>query len=159
MASVSKIAANQRNASRSTGPRSHRGKSHTRGNATRHGLAARVVFDPESATCVRALAAQIVDGSGGFLTYEAACDIAQAELDLVRIRELKVTLIQEALMQQRDAMFGTGPTAVSAKDQGDLAAAVGLALPQLVKLDRYERRAAARRDRGVCSVVMQSLVS
>ena len=93
MASVSKIAANRRNASRSTGPRSRIGKSHARRNAVRHGLAARAVLGAEEAASVQAMADQIVDGSSGVLKFHSACVVAQAELDLVRIRELKVTLI------------------------------------------------------------------
>lgn len=158
MASVSKIAANRRNASRSTGPRSRIGKSHARRNAVRHGLAARAVLGAEEAASVQAMADQIVDGSSGVLTFNSACVVAQAELDLVRIRELKVTLIQNAIMQQRQTLVATGRTAGSMNDQGDLAAAVRQTLPQLLKYDRYERRAAARRDRGISALVEWCLI-
>lgn len=51
----------------------------------------------------------------------------------MRIRRLKVTLIQEAIMQQREALFTTGTTAESLKHRGDLAAAVRQALPNEAK--------------------------
>ena len=90
MASVSKIAANRRNASRSTGPRSRIRKSRARRNAVRHGLAARAVLGAEEAASVQGMADQIVDGSSGVLSWRLpACVVAQAELDLVRIRELE----------------------------------------------------------------------
>jgi hypothetical protein len=44
MASPRRVAANQRNAQRSTGPRSRRGKARTSRNAYRHGLAAFAVL-------------------------------------------------------------------------------------------------------------------
>jgi hypothetical protein len=46
-ASIRKIQANRQNALKSTGPKSHRGKEHSRRNAIKHGL---FVLDPFNVT-------------------------------------------------------------------------------------------------------------
>ena len=56
MATEAQIAANRRNANRSTGPRSAAGKARVARNAFRHGLAARLVAGTPSAARVRQLA-------------------------------------------------------------------------------------------------------
>jgi hypothetical protein len=148
MISERKIAANRRNACKSTGPRSHAGKNRTRGNAARHGLAARILFDPQFVGRIQALAAQLAAASDGLLTFDSACAFAQAELDLERIRRLKVVAIEEALAERRmtflATVYGKDPVAC----QNDLAAVTAV-LAKLVKMDRYERRAASRRDHAL----------
>ena len=59
MTSEAKIAANRRNAQRSTGPRTAPAKARVRRNALRHGLAALVVGDQAVATEVGRVAAAI----------------------------------------------------------------------------------------------------
>src|SRR6516225_2608021 len=59
MTSEAKIAANRRNAQRSTGPHTARGKAHVRRNALQHGLAAVVVGDLDSAAEVDRVAATL----------------------------------------------------------------------------------------------------
>jgi hypothetical protein len=45
VASEKQIAANRRNATKSTGPRSHQGKARSRMNALRRGSSSRILFD------------------------------------------------------------------------------------------------------------------
>ena len=53
--SPARIAANRRNAQKSTGPRTAEGKEVSRGNALRHGLAAEVLHTPAEAAAVAAI--------------------------------------------------------------------------------------------------------
>jgi hypothetical protein len=55
MTSERKIQANRRNAQRSTGPRSRKGKRRVSKNALRHGLATRILDDPEKLVQVEQL--------------------------------------------------------------------------------------------------------
>ncbi len=96
MASVTKIAANRRNAAKSTGPRSAAAKRRTRRNAERHGLAARIVFNADHLLRLDAMAAELVGGASDFTSMELARAIARAELDLEQIRRLKAGLIDAA---------------------------------------------------------------
>ena len=76
MTSARQGAANRRNASRSTGPRSSHGKSRSAHNALRHGLSASVLQDPILAPEVARLAAAITGGRDELL--ELAIPIAEA---------------------------------------------------------------------------------
>ena len=103
---------------------------------------------------------------------ERARAIAQAELDLARVRRAKVALIERACtfgeldppqltvaqMIRLHNAFERGrpipkPIDASAtmpsQEPERVAEAVRRVLPQLRKLDRYERRAAAQRERAV----------
>jgi hypothetical protein len=143
MVSARKIAANRRNAAKSTGPRSEAAKRRTRYNAGRHGLAARTVFDAGRLARVEALARELAGGNSDFTTLELARTIARAELDLEQIGQLKAGLINRAASSMAIAM-----TPEEARPD-PLTAAIAQLLPELVKLDCYERRAANRRDQAV----------
>lgn len=113
---------------------------------------------------IEKLARKIVGDAKGVIKLEWARTAAHAEFDLAQIRLVKVTLIERILMfggleppqdfrliRQNDAA-GTKPSADAAATSAEadrLAEAVRLALPELLKLDRYERRAAALRDRSL----------
>src|SRR5262249_62029540 len=86
MASERQIAANRRNAARSTGPRSSAGKSRASGNAYRHGLSVRVDASAPLAPQLETRARKINGKADDALTLEAAREIVQAELDLARVR-------------------------------------------------------------------------
>ena len=164
MTSSRQIAANRRNARRSTGPRSAAGKKRTSRNSYRHGLAATRAIGAARANRIEKLARKIVGDAKDAIKLEWARTAAHAEFDLAQIRLIKVNLIERILtfggleppqdfrsIRQNDAA-GTMPSAGAAATsvEGDrLAEAVRLALPELLKLDRYERRAAALRDRSL----------
>ena len=175
MASERQIAANQRNARKSTGPRSGAGKKRAGRNAYRHGLTLSITSTAAYAKQLETLVREIAGDSEDAIVLEHARAVAQAELELARVRRAKVALIERA------SAFGEldPPQAFStvteikrffnALDRGRLivpkpidasatmpsqepdrsAEALRRALPELRKLDRYERRAAARRDRAV----------
>lgn len=93
MASERQIAANRRNARKSTGPRSEPGKKRASQNAHRHGLTIRmtsVEFERQVETLARQLAGDTEDK----MTLEFARVAAEAELELVRVRQVKAALIE-----------------------------------------------------------------
>jgi hypothetical protein len=183
MATERQIAANRRNAGKSTGPRSRAGKKRSRHNAYSHGLTACPISSAAVAKQVEKLARRMAGKTKNAIILEHARDAAYAEIDLARVRRVKVALIE------RMSAFGSLETprlfnsvrevsrfldsvergeALTVPEQDDpsttmpsqeperTAEAVRGALPELVKLDRYESRAAARRDRAVREIVKSS---
>jgi hypothetical protein len=176
MASEQQIAANIRNARKSTGPRSGAGKKRASRNAYRHGLTLSISSTEAYAKQVDKLVRAIAGDTEDPILLERARTIAQAELELAQVRQAKVALIKRA------SAFGEldPPQAfssvtqiirlLSAIDRGRVpsfpepvdssatmpsqepdrsAEAIRRVLPELRRLDRYERRAAARRNRAV----------
>jgi hypothetical protein len=173
MASERQIAANRRNARKSTGPRSGAGKKRASRNAHRHGLTLSITSAAAYAKQLDKLARQIAGDTEDSILLERARAIAQSELDLARVRRAKVALIERAsafgeLDPPRLTMIQM-IRLVNALGQGGLivpkvidasatmpshepersAEAVRRVLPELRKLNHYERRAVARRDRAV----------
>ncbi len=168
MASERQIAANRRNARKSTGPRSSAGKRRTSRNFYRHGLTARLTLSTKRTKRVERLARKIAGDTTDVVVLELARTAAEAEFDLARIRQVKVAVIDrllvfgevevpkvftKTLIVHIEAYEQTGmiPPAVDAAatmpsaEPERLVEAVRRALPELLKLDRYERRAAAAR--------------
>src|SRR5262245_45678597 len=178
MASERQIAANRRNARKSAGPRSGVGKKRASRNAYRHGfklnITSTAVFAKQLDKLVRKIAGETEDA----MVLERARAIAQAELDLARVRQAKVALIERAcafgaldpprvlssvtrvihLLNTLNRGRFTLPKPIDAaatmplREPERSAEAVRRVLPDLRKLDRYERRAAARRDRAVLNL-------
>jgi hypothetical protein len=104
VASERQIAANRRNAQKSSGPRSVEGKKRASRNGYRHGLAAGVWHFRKSAAEIDALASEIAAAATGSVVAAADAEIlafartaAQAEFDLARIRGMK-TVTMNSLM-------------------------------------------------------------
>jgi hypothetical protein len=173
MASERQIAANRRNARKSTGPRSGAGRKRASRNAYRHGLTLSITSSAASAKQLDRLVREIVGNTEDPILLERARAIAQAELELARVRRVKVALIERAsafgeldpprltvtqMIRLLNAFDRGRPIVPKPIDSSSTmpshetdrsAEAVRRALPELRKLDRYERRAAARRDRAV----------
>jgi hypothetical protein len=96
MASERKIAANRRNARKSTGPRSEPGKKRAGQNAFRHGLTVHVT-SVEFERQLEVLARRIADETEDRMTHEFAGMAAEAELELARVRQVKTTLIERII--------------------------------------------------------------
>src|ERR1700738_1353083 len=97
MASERQIAANRRNAQKSTGPRSQSGKKRSSRNAHRHGLAvpmSRVGLEAQVKDLVRQFAVDADDAKILALAEIAA----HAQLDLARVGKAHTALIERALM-------------------------------------------------------------
>jgi hypothetical protein len=179
MASERQIAANRRNARKSTGPRSGAGKSRSSRNAYRHGLTLSITSTAGSEKQLDRLVREIAGDTDDAITLERAREIAQAELDLARVRRAKLSLIERASTfggVDPPELFSTGgqmvrflkgldrgrvtlpkPSDASAtmplQEPGRSAEAIRRVLPELRTLNRYERRAAARRDRAVLNLL------
>jgi len=175
MVSERQIAANRRNARKSTGPRSGAGKNRASRNAYRHGLTLSIVSTAAFAKQLDKLVREIAGDNKDAIVLERARAIAQAELDLAGVRRAKVALIERACtfgeLEPPQVLSSVTQIIrfVNALDRGRRilpkpvdssatmpsqepdrsAEAVRRVLPELRKLDRYERRAAVRRDRAV----------
>jgi hypothetical protein len=175
VASERQIAANQRNARKSTGPRSWAGKKRASRNSYRHGLSLSVTSSAAFAKQLHTLARKIAGRTKDAVQIEHARSAAQAELVLARVRRAKVALIERVCaLEDPDALpvFSsdvqpiqlvetlrrqgfTSPepvdpsTTTPSQEPDRLAEAVRRVLPELLRLDRYERRASARRDQAL----------
>ena len=151
MATERQIAANRKNALRSKGPSSRAGLARAARNAYRHGLAAA----PAASVLheVEQLAKEIADLSAGYVRHTIAWQAAYATIDLARARQAKIAIFNRAVIAEttevRDSTSkGTSP-APGVDATSRTARALRRALPDLVKLDRYEARALARRNQAL----------
>jgi hypothetical protein len=174
MASERQIAANRRNARKSTGPHSGAGRKRASRNAYRHGLTLNIASSAAFAKQLDKLVRKIAGDTKDAITLERAREIAQAELELARVRRAKLALIERARafgeldppqltvtqMIRILKAFDRGGRLIVAKPIDALATmpsqepdrsaeAIRRVVPELRKLDRYERRAAAQRERAV----------
>jgi hypothetical protein len=140
MATERQIAANRRNARKSTGPRTAAGKARSSRNARRHGLRTPVAADPSAARDIQRLASVITGGSGEPIIRAWAERAAEAVVDLARIRATRITVAGE----RWDAHVAGSESPAAAR----AARVVRRLVPQLAAIDRYERRALARRDKA-----------
>ena len=131
-----RLLANKRNAQRSTGPKTAKGKLISRNNAFRHGLARRVATDPAFSTHLENLTAMLAEGSNDAWHRELAQNVAECMLELDRIRAASSQIL-----------LGLGEF-----ESADLAGHEE-AVAQLQKIDRYEQRLYARRRKAVRALV------
>jgi hypothetical protein len=94
MPSDKKIAANQKNAKKSTGPLSKAGRDASRSNALRHGLVIPIGIDPAFHDDIVKLAKVLSFSIGTQTVSEHAREAAEAELDLARIRKIRAWLFK-----------------------------------------------------------------
>lgn len=134
MTSERKAASNRKTAQNSTGPRTELGHRRSRRNALRHGLAIAIGSDPAFSKEIEALATALERG-GGQIVREFARQVAEAELDLLRIRGLKAERFN-MVIRNPEAMLG---------DYCELS-------ETLAQLERYERRAFSRRKRALLAM-------
>ena len=132
MTSDQKRASNRKNALKSTGPRSKVGIGHSSHNARRHGLAVAISLDPSFRNDIETLAIAIEHSRGRTTIGEFARQVAECEVDLLRIRKLRASLFKSVADNP-----AAGPeTHFELNDY-------------LIKLERYERRAFSRRKRAL----------
>ena len=180
MATERQITANRRNARRSTGPRSRAGRKRASRNSYRHGLSSGVATSAEFAKHVKSLARKIAGCGADAVSLEVARAVARAEFELAQIRRVRVALIArmaefgelevpDPLRTCRDVIRSLTsidrgrpcdlptPPSVPSTEPERSAEAVRRALPELLKLDRYERRATARRDRATRHLIARKM--
>jgi hypothetical protein len=97
MTSAAKARANRRNALKSTGPKTIAGKATVARNAHRHGLSLPVLIDPalsrEADDLARRIEKSVTGAEADAYGHELAGRIAEAILDLRRVREAKQPLV------------------------------------------------------------------
>jgi hypothetical protein len=156
MSSARRIAANRHNAQQSRGPRTPAGKAHVSRNALRHGLAVSIFRDPAVSAEVDRLARALADSDKDNALLGLARIIAEAELDLARIQITKVSLMNSHLGAVSPPATSPGAELVGEARVHEVepysdrtGTAMIDALPQLVRLHRYERRARSRLTRAI----------
>jgi hypothetical protein len=132
--------ANRRNAQASTGPRTAAGKARSGQNARKHGLSA-VDPNPEADAEIGRLAVLIAGehvSHAGVL--EAARAVAEAQLQLQRVKTFKIALLRS----------GASAQGQETEPEGRPLTEIPLQLcQQLEGIERYERRALSRRKFAV----------
>jgi hypothetical protein len=143
MTSPAKIAANRRNARRSTGPRSAAGKARARRNAFRHGLTTPASLDHVAMDRIDNLVDALTIDVHSQLQFQLATVAAEAQAEIERVRQTKVNLVNRASAQLREEGAGL----LSAGERAALAFAGKTEI--LMACERYERRAISRRNRAL----------
>jgi len=165
-----KIAANRRNARRSTGPSTADGKARASRNAYRHGLAISILSDPAIAAEVERLARVMVGKRTDPCGLAQAHIIAEAEFDLLRIRSTRVKMInamaknthlgqvpEEVIPDLRDPQLTRVPRSAVKSELTNARPGLLKILPLLETLERYERRVFSRRRNGIRRMYKSSI--
>jgi hypothetical protein len=173
--SIRKARANRRNSLASTGPKTEAGQAISAANARRHGLRIPVLSDPILAAQVEIMAQKIAGDAAPELLVGLAREIAEAEIDVLRVRRVRSELVSLELKARRRILPGPGSRNPRDKEVA-IRRALGLPVqmsllpprlerrlrlmndgppefivlppnfgPQFVVIDRYERRALSRR--------------
>ena len=166
--------ANRANAKSSTGPKTAAGKARAAQNAFRHGLNVSVLSDPLLAPEVEGMAHEICGSDADAETLEWARRIAEAQVDLDRVRNSRRQLITRLFVDpgfqptqvhrqqlrvakmvlggKRSRMLPinvdeVGDTLSSKPPEGEekLAIILEQKISEFAAFDRYERRALSRR--------------
>jgi hypothetical protein len=173
LTSERKIRANRANARASTGPQSTRGRARAARNALRHALSLRVCSIAALSEDVETLAGEIAGPGANAETQELARRVAEAQIDLRRVRYARHQFLSDTLSEQyydSDANlrmkekvlrallrpkppdtsletleFATSPP----QGPGKLATILSGEAKKLLAMDRYERRALSRRKFAV----------
>jgi hypothetical protein len=172
MSSLQKTKANRANAQRSTGPRTVQGKARAAQNAWRHGLNRPAIADEVFSEQIERLARAFAgDDSTDIELFQLARRAAQAQIELQHVRNARHELLfrsmslpqyeSQATTRKKDKLVlrclrTSGPFAPMPDDVLDflytwpegpakLTTILIDEVHQLVRLDRYERRALSRR--------------
>ena len=160
-----KIRANRADAQASAGPKTAQGRTRSARNALRHALSLPVYSDPALSEEVQALAREIAGTDANAELQELARRVAEAQIDLRRVRDARHQLLSRRLSNPYYEVRGNVrekravlrhllrdapdvPVAELAKyPEGPhkLATIVSQEVQRLSALDRYERRALSRR--------------
>jgi hypothetical protein len=183
IASEWQIAANRRNALKSTGPKTGSGKKRSSKNAYRHGLSL-PMSDFASEAQIKDLSRQFAGDTSDAKILALAERAADAHLDLERIRKAKNAMLERALepgvssdkfhpeleelrhrtgwrrrtqgisVPQPELLDSTTPLpGGNEEEERWFVNGVRRILPELTRIWRYEKRAVGRRDRAIQKIV------
>ncbi len=96
---TAKSVANRNNARLSTGPKTEAGKKRVALNARRHGLSIPIPVDPKLSQEMHALARAISNDSPGSQRYDLAINVAESQVDLTRIRQVRNAYFERRLKE------------------------------------------------------------
>ena len=155
--SAKALEARRKNAKKSTGPKTERGKSASSGNSFKHGLSSASYYLPADQAQIERFSELIASDKSFFIgtapveatplveekktdsmTLVAAMQIAQAQFDLERVRLTRVSILKQHLA----AINGNNDETPKSPKTPKLA-------DLLCSTDRYERQALARRRRAL----------
>ena len=147
MTSQQKAQANRANARKSTGPKTAHGKTRASRNAHQLGLSLPVLADPVLSDQVKALAREIAGEVADDHIFALAWRIAEAQIDLQRVRQARHQLLSDRLKDFGHARSPNKALAPNATSQAPhkLAAILMQESQQIQAIDRYEQRAWSRR--------------
>jgi hypothetical protein len=143
MTSERRITASRANGRASTGPKTREGRRRSARNALHHGLSLQLYSVPEWSEQVATLAREIAGPNSSAEIQKLACHVAEAQIDLCRVRHARHQLLQAL----GDASC-TGVIEMGRSIESDL---LSQRTNQLMRLDRYEQRALSR-----CKVAMRA---
>jgi hypothetical protein len=155
VASERQILANRRNAQKSTGPKTALGKKQSSKNAYNHGLSLpmRNVGSQKQLEELSRLYAGDASDPKILALAERAAD---AQADLMRVRNVKTAMLERALMKAQgdraepELLDSSRPLLIGeGEEEQSFVSAVRHILPEQIKINRYEKRAASRRDRAI----------
>jgi hypothetical protein len=174
LTSERKITANRANARASTGPRTTRGRARAVRNAFRHALSLPVGSIPALSEEVEALAGEIAGPGANAATQELARRVAEAQIDLRRVRcarhqflsdtlskeyyydsdanmRMKEKVLRSFLLPNPPDISIEGVEFATSTPQGPdkLATILSGESKKLLAMDRYERWALSRRKFAV----------
>jgi hypothetical protein len=166
-----KIWANRVNARASTGPQTAQGRARAERNAFRHGLSLPVCSSPALSEEVETLAREIAGPDANAETQDLARQVAEAAIDLRRVRYARHKLLSDALADPhydswrgkmavlRSLLRKNAPDLpvenlaafLNSTPQGPhkFATILTQEAKQLLAMDRYERRALSRRKSAI----------
>ena len=176
-----RVRANRANAGRCTGPRTAAGKAKAAKNAFWHGLEIPLSAAAEYADDVERCAGLLAGPEPSLMRRERARQVAECQLDLARIRRFRIRLLGDKrarmkepslrdfihALNELDASLDRPDGAVDERAEGALRALEGVGpgsepvtlvegiavlIPELTRLDRYERRALSRRRKAIAAL-------
>ena len=147
MISAHKIRANRENARASSGPKTAAGRARSARNRLRHALSLPVSSNPALSEEVAALAGEIAGPAAKADIQELARQVAEAQIDLRRVRYARHQLLCDALANPHCEYRADTGEILNTTPEGlaRLATILSEETKRLVTMDRYERRALSRR--------------